>query len=109
MCSMANRTPFGKETLIQYPIATIVVRTVARRLGYAIGVHGSETYDLDLIAAPWVDDCSTPEELAYEISQALQWYLSPKVGEKPHGRKSFLIYGPEHAHIDLAVLPKENK
>lgn len=104
---MSGRNPFGIRTLHQYPKALRHAREVAKRLGYAIGIHGSRTYDLDLIAAPWTEACATPEELARAIADRLGWYLHPSVALKPHGRKSFLIYGFNHAHIDLAVCGRE--
>lgn len=112
---MANRSPFGIRTLKQYPKALRVARTIAEKHGYAIGLHGSRTYDLDLIAAPWADECSTPDELAIAITCALGWFLSNldlsgkvHAPEKPHGRKAYLIYGHDHAHIDLSVMPRGN-
>jgi hypothetical protein len=33
------------------------LRRVAREYGYELGLHGSMTRDLDLIAAPWIS-CS---------------------------------------------------
>lgn len=106
---MANRTPFSPEILEQYPDALKKAREAALKCGYAIGVHGSQTYDLDLIAAPWIDECSSAEELALAITCALGWFLHPQRTSKPHGRIGFLIYGMKHAHIDLSVMPKHDK
>jgi len=40
------------------------VRPIARRCGYAIGIHGSQgPKDLDLIAAPWTPAAVSAEEL----------------------------------------------
>lgn len=110
-----NRKAFGIVTLKHYPKALRRAREVAKRLGYAIGLHGSRTYDLDLIAAPWADDCAAAEDLAVAIASDLGWYLHnrDKSGVvhatlKPHGRKAFLIYGPSHAHIDLSVMPRSS-
>jgi hypothetical protein len=99
-----KRKAFGIGILAQYPKALRRTREVARAHGYAIGLHGSRTYDLDLIAAPWVEQCSTPEELAIAIASDLKWFLHPKRTAKPHGRMGFLIYGSKHAHIDLSVM-----
>lgn len=102
---MTGRVPLVPEALAQYPEALRVAREVARRCGYAIGLHGSQTYDLDLIACPWVEDCKSAEYLAQEIATELKWYIHSRVTPKPHGRKGFLIYGHNHAHIDLSVMP----
>ena len=46
------------------------IREAAHEHGYAIGVHGSERRDFDLIAAPWRDGASAPETLAHAVAQA---------------------------------------
>lgn len=100
-----KRKPFGPETTDQYPAALEKARAIAHKHGYAIGVHGSQTYDLDLIAAPWAEDYSSPWVLARAIEIELGWYLHKNIAKKPVGRRAFLIYGPNHAHIDLSVMP----
>ena len=107
-----KRNPFGIHTLKQYPKALRHAREVAREHGYAIGLHGSRTYDLDLIACPWSEPCSDPDSLARAIAYRLGWYLllyhdqTIRVTHKPFGRRGYLIYGPKHAHIDLSIMPK---
>ena len=107
-----DRKPFGIQTLSQYPKALRRAREVAKRMGYAIGLHGSRTYDLDLIACPWTEQCASAEELAIAIASELGWYLlrwsdgTTRMTQKPHGRMGFLIYGSKHAHIDLSVMPR---
>lgn len=90
-----------------YPPAIEKVREVARAHGYAIGVHGSQKRDLDLIAAPWVEGCSEPQALVDAIVQALgpSWWLLPRITEKPNGRKAWTIYTHDHLYIDLSVMP----
>lgn len=100
-----NRDPLTPEALQQYPEALRKTRIVAQKHGYAIGVHGSQTYDLDLIAVPWAEDYSAPWVLARAISIELGWYLNKTIAKKPCGRRAFLIYGCNHAHIDLSVMP----
>ena len=46
------------------------IRTVARVLGFAIGVHGSLRRDLDLIAVPWREGHATKDALAKAIQYA---------------------------------------
>lgn len=45
------------------------LRVVARRLGYALVVHGSMLRDLDLVAVPWVEDGVVP---AKTLAKAIQ-------------------------------------
>lgn len=105
-----------------------LIREVAKKFGYAIGVHGSERRDFDLIAAPWADEAVPGTELVKAITDALviahpensfirciddngsgNW---PNTVYKPHGRLAFTIitgfgrYGWSE-FIDLSVMPKE--
>lgn len=91
------------------------IREVARKAGYAIGVHGSLTRDFDLIAAPWTDKAVKAEVLARRIELAVceypmkERYHFKKVREnatkKPHGRLAFALYLGRHAYIDLSIMP----
>jgi len=90
------------------------IREVARKSGYAVGVHGSLTRDLDLIAVPWIEDCVEPEALAHRIETAIckhphenEYYykeITNNVTKKPHGRITFAIYVGVYAYIDLSVI-----
>jgi hypothetical protein len=87
-----------------------MVRKLAWEEGYAIGLHGSFTRDLDMIAVPWAEHCTRkPEKLIARIVQAtglLETQGSP--GEKPHGRKVWTLRLPEFGDprfIDLSIMP----
>lgn len=98
------------------------IRAVARQSGYAIGVHGSCSRDLDLIAAPWTKKAVEPMTLAIRFSKEFSKYWkgrkafeSEGFGGKPHGRKCFVIYlgchgdgtrTPAAIYLDLSVVPK---
>lgn len=91
------------------------LRDVARAHGYAIGAHGSFRRDMDLIAVPWAEQCSSRDDLASALQRAAcglemasyQWE------RKPHGRLAtcFPICFPEFydgntlslGHVDLSV------
>lgn len=47
------------------------IRELAREVGYAIGVHGSQERDLDLIALQWTGEAVAPQELAEHIAVGL--------------------------------------
>jgi hypothetical protein len=93
------------------------IREAARALGYAIGVHGSERRDFDLMAMQWRDDPAPIEEFAHAIARAAcgitrsgkyDWTI------KPAGRKAVSLpicwpeWGdhktPSLGHIDLSVI-----
>jgi hypothetical protein len=89
-----------------------VIRRVARNCGYAIGVHGSLRRDLDLIAAPWIDGCSSPWHLCYSIQMKLLGFVIErrKPTKKPHGRIAYSIHcGWSDIYIDLSIFPIRRK
>jgi hypothetical protein len=65
-----------------------IIRNAAKACGYAIGVHGSERRDFDLIAVPWVEKHSTPDELATAIMLATcgMTMAAYRWEQKPAGR-----------------------
>ncbi|CAG4885327.1 protein of unknown function [Georgfuchsia toluolica] len=90
------------------------IREAARELGYAIGLHGSMTRDLDLIAVPWVEGHATKDQLAHAIA-----YVACGISRegnydwtvKPAGRVAVSIpicwtadNRPSAGHIDLSVM-----
>lgn len=91
------------------------IRKLAKEYGYAIGVHGSKSRDIDLIAVPWVESVQSPMKLAEAIcelvggtfSQSLQPGFSEKgcPGKKPHGRLGWCINFGDGVYIDLAIIP----
>lgn len=96
------------------------IRIIARGCGYAVGVHGSCTRDLDVIAAPWTKQAVQPLTLAVRMEKSFSKYtkgrrgfIAEGFGNKPHGRKSFVIYLGCHGerkngaaiYIDLSVMP----
>lgn len=93
------------------------IRKVARALGYAIAVHGSEVRDYDLIAVPWLPDAKPARELVDAIKDAVGGYfqtyapapeVSGRAEVKPHNRLAWSIYlhhdGERQRYIDLSVI-----
>jgi hypothetical protein len=93
------------------------LRLAAQSCGYALAVHGTMARDLDLIAAPWDDKCTSDKELAECISKAANGHILPtktlKDGtsaanptNKGHGRVAWTIRLDDRHYIDLSVAPK---
>lgn len=113
------KTPVAPEAVAHYPEVLRVVREVARSHGYAVGVHGSQARDLDLIAAPWAaeSETGTAPELALAIVEALggslfwapgrgpEFTRAGRPGHKPHGRLVWSILLPDGGLVDLSVMP----
>jgi hypothetical protein len=104
-------------------LATIIepVRETARKLGYAVAIHGSVARDVDLVAIPWADEAAEPDVLVGAILVATFRAMGETIflipvpqGQtsnpepKPHGRWAWSIHiGP--TYIDLSVLPRTPK
>lgn len=90
------------------------LREVARRHGYALAVHGSLSYDIDLIACPWRDLAVDPETLAKAIQTAVHAIAghtdehdSKQPKQKPYGRLAWVFYVGGGPYVDLSVMPLE--
>lgn len=85
------------------------IRRVASEGGWAIGVHGSITNDLDLMAMPWIENHITADELAERIQEVVdnqgRKYVKTE-GEKPNNRVVYTIFAG-NTYIDMNVI-KEN-
>jgi len=82
------------------------IRELAREAGYGIGEHGSKERDLDLIAAPWVDDCIDQVELIVHIADGLNGRIIGEIEKKPNGRLACNIQMDGwYKIIDLSVCP----
>jgi hypothetical protein len=84
----------------------------AKKLGYALALHGSVARDLDLVAVPWTDEAAKPEELLKAICDTFDLETNNKMGlpdQRPHGRLSWSIPLWWGAYIDLSVYPPNAK
>lgn len=91
-----------------------VLCEIARSHGYALAIHGTLARDMDLVAVPWVENCSSAIELMDAISKHVAACMDVKNGKgiplyvperKPHGRVSWAIPLEFGAVIDLSVMP----
>jgi hypothetical protein len=82
------------------------IRELAKEVGYAIGEHGSKERDLDLIAAPWTDDCVDQVDLMVHIADGIGGKLIGEIENKAHGRMGCNIQMDGwYKIIDLSVCP----
>lgn len=99
------------------------LRAKARELGYALGVHGSLVFDIDLIAAPWAKEAVEPKMLAEALRVVAEeiigfafnsdaynasnpdYFHNGEPGLKPHGRLVWSYHLGGGPYIDLSVLP----
>ena len=106
-----RKSPQGIREAYDEHIDTL--RTVAREHGYALAVHGSLKRDIDLIAAPWVDEASDAETLAAALRNAVHGAFGQEseADARPHGRHTWAIKLPEFggAYFDLSVMPTRER
>jgi hypothetical protein len=110
-----NRT-CSHDSHQKYELLIGPLREVARSKGYALGVHGSLVFDIDLIACPWTPDAVSAKELAAAICEEAQrvsgiafmapheQYEFPR--NKPHGRLCWSFHLGGGPYIDLSVMPR---
>lgn len=86
-----------------------MVRKLAWEEGYAIGLHGSFTRDLDLIAVPWTGSACEPEHLVRRIVDATGLHdQHGNPGSKPMGRLCWTLTFPafnDPRFVDLSIMP----
>jgi hypothetical protein len=79
---------------------------IFQKHGYALAVHGSLVRDFDIIAVPWQERLSSPEEIIKEITDC---YVIHQVGEpetKRYDRVAYTIsVGFGECALDLSFFP----
>lgn len=88
------------------------IRNAALDCGWAVALHGSLSRDMDIMAMPWVEDCTDADTMIDTIisrcfgDNLIAEYGRKKVTDKPHGRISYVvpIYGD--IYLDISVMGK---
>ncbi len=76
-----------------------------RKHGYALAVHGSLQRDFDLVAIPWTETPSTPEDILREIISKFAIRIIGTETHKLHGRKAWSIsIGHGDCALDLSFM-----
>lgn len=90
------------------------IRVAAKKLRYAVTVHGSLNRDIDLVAIPWVEGANDADRIVDAVCGAVAGITGSCLKQhdgwtdKPHGRKAItlLVYcGENRMQIDLSVMP----
>jgi hypothetical protein len=81
-----------------YAIYFEQLKDIAKHYGYALMVHGSMNRDLDLVAVPWVDNCSFSNE--QKMILEFQEYLTGKNEIRPTGEIHYSnLPGGRHSYV----------
>jgi hypothetical protein len=85
-----------------------LIRSVARDNGYAIGVHGTQARDYDIIAVPWVEDAASVEELVAALCRVLNAQaVGGPPSKKPLGRTAYTLQIEGWFKlIDISITPR---
>jgi len=89
----------------------------AHECGYALALHGTLGRDLDLVAIPWTNEATSPEDLVARILDVMEGSAftmeradghAEDKSEKPHGRRCFVLHLKSWtgAYVDLSVMPR---
>jgi len=92
-----------------------LIRALAKEVGYAIGTHGSQLRDYDIMAFPWIETAVSAEELVEHLCKGLVYNDKPAQvrggwEDKPLGRRAVLIQlNGFYRIIDLSIAPIARK
>lgn len=114
-----KRRPSGDHAEHCRDLARVLIpalRWRLRQLGYALGIHGSLRFDIDLIACPWREGAVAADFVRDAVREVIKAVNSTCIEpadtwvEKPYGRKawSFRLTHGEGPYIDLSVMPREH-
>lgn len=88
-----------------------MLKEVAMKYGYALAVHGSITYDLDIIAVPWVEKPGDVIAMLHEFRKIIgevereDGLPYDSIGQKPHGRVAYTMGIGCGGYLDISVVP----
>ncbi len=123
-CQRTHQRPSAHAAMTReyYEVLIGPLRHVAERYGYAIAVHGSLSFDIDLVACPWREHPCDPSSLAEAIRKTAEQIIGiaevkegdPNPSKKPNGRLAWSFYLVPSGHypgpyIDLSVMPIESQ
>ncbi len=88
-------------------------RQAALNCGWALGLHGSLNSDMDIMAMPWVEDCSPVQEMIKAIEGCLTipekalHFETTKSSDKPHNRAVYTIHIHADFYLDVSVIENQ--
>lgn len=106
----ARKHWFGSPASAYVPLIPLLTNA-ARKVGYALGVHGSFGFDLDLVLIPWTEEAVSPDDLIATLRSALQLsdaFRTDGPQEKPHGRVAYTLPLGVGLALDVSIMPRES-
>lgn len=80
---------------------------ITKKHGYALAIHGSLTRDFDLVAIPWIELASAPEDVIKDITSTFALRVIGKPTPMEHGRLCWTLqisYGT--CFVDFSFMPR---
>lgn len=83
---------------------------IFQKHGYALAVHGSLARDFDIIAVPWGEKLSSPQEVIKEITDGFVIHQIGEPDTRRYGRVAYTIsVGFGECALDLSFFPSFTK
>lgn len=85
------------------------IKQAATNCGWALGLHGSLSSDMDIMAMPWTEDAKSVEELMQSISDCFtgnMWkdeHIVPHYG-KPNNRVVYTMNIWADFYLDINII-----
>jgi len=89
------------------------IRNAAMDCGWALGLHGSLSSDMDIMAMPWVEDAKPVEEMIDAIINCFTDNPFNNISRKlyynkPNGRVVYTIHIWKDWYLDINVIQNNN-
>ncbi len=84
------------------------LKKAAYDCGWALGLHGSLSHDMDIMAMPWTEDATSSDDMVMHLSDMCfgesPFHILCSKDEKPHNRVVYTIPIWEEIYLDISVI-----
>lgn len=83
------------------------LRNAALSCGWALGLHGSLSSDMDIMAMPWTEDAKPVEEMIEALNDCFtgsMFGVRPPYTEKPNNRIVYSINIWADFYLDISII-----
>lgn len=106
---MFNRNAISRGHAIFYTVVYPEMRKIAADRGWALGLHGSLTSDMDLMAMPWTENAVPADELMAALNRLFMdngspWKVKKDSTSKPNGRVVYTIPIYSDYYCDINII-----
>jgi hypothetical protein len=85
------------------------LRNAALNCGWALGLHGSLSSDMDIMAMPWTEEAKSEEEMIMALEGCLtkpdeRIFKTTRNTNKPHNRIVYTIHIFSDFYLDVNII-----